>query len=124
MHLTERFVGLVFYTLIPAVAEFMNAVRFALEGNMGLSLEIGNQGAMVVSLIQMPVLVLVSAIIGKESAKESFTLMFENIDIFAIIISVLLRNQMLMENSINYFTGFAFLVIFALIAVVYFFDPY
>ena len=124
MNLTERFVGLVFYTLIPAVAEFMNAVRFALEGNMGLSLEIGNQGAMVVSLIQMPVLVLISIFIGDGTAQGSFTLMFDLIDVFAIIISVLLRNFMLMENSINYFTGFAFLVIFALIAVVYYFDPY
>lgn len=122
--LTERFVGLVFYTLVPAVAEFMNAIRFALEGNMGLSLEIGNQGAMVVSLIQMPALVLMSAIIGMSSANESFTLMFEMIDVFAVIISVLLRNQMLMENSINYFTGFAFLVIFLLISVVYYFDPW
>jgi Ca2+:H+ antiporter len=124
MNLTERFVGLVFYTLIPAVAEFMNAVRFALEGNMGLSLEIGNQGAMVVSLIQMPVLVLISIFIGDGTAQGSFTLMFDLIDVFAIIISVLLRNFMLMENSINYFTGFAFLIIFALIAVVYYFDPY
>lgn len=124
MGLTERFVGLVFYTLVPAVAEFMNAIRFALEGNMGLSLELGNQGAMVVSLIQMPALVLMSAIMGKSDTNESFTLMFEMIDVFAVIISVLLRNSMLMENSINYFTGFAFLVIFLFITVVYFFDPW
>ena len=125
MGLTERFVGLVFYTLVPAVAEFMNAIRFAIEGNMGLSLEIGNQGAMVVSLIQMPALVFMSAIMGgQSSAKGSFTLMFDMIDVFAVIISVLLRNQMLMEKSINYFTGFAFLVIFFFIAVVYYFDPF
>lgn len=123
MGLTQRFAGLVFYTLIPAVAEFINAVRFALEGNMGLSLEIGNQGAMVVSLIQMPALVLISVIMGK-SAPSEFTLMFEMIDVFAVIISVLLRNFMLMDKSINYFTGFAFLVIFLLIAMVYYYDEW
>ena len=124
MGLTQRFAGLVFYTLIPAVAEFINAVRFALEGNMGLSLEIGNQGAMVVSLIQMPALVLISVIMGRKNSKEQFTLMFEMIDVFAVIISVLLRNFMLTDNSINYFTGFAFLVIFLLIAMVYYFDKW
>ena len=124
MGLTARFAGLVFYTLIPAVAEFINAVRFALEGNMGLSLEIGNQGAMVVSLIQMPALVLISVIMGRAEPKEQFTLMFEMIDVFAIIISVMLRNFMLTDKSINYFTGFAFLVIFLLIAMVYYFDQW
>ena len=91
---------------------------------MGLSLEIGNQGAMVVSLLQMPALVLISVIMGGTKSSDRFTLMFEMIDVFAVIISVLLRNFLLMDNSINYFTGFAFLVIFALIAMVYYFDEW
>jgi Ca2+:H+ antiporter len=117
--MTERFVGLVFYTLVPAVAEFINAMRFALEGNLGLSLEIGNQGAMVVSLLQMPALVLISELLGHDDPKSRFTLMFETIDVFAVIIAVLLRNMMLMEEEINYFTGFAFIGIFFFIALVY-----
>jgi Ca2+:H+ antiporter len=124
LHLTERFVGLFFYTLIPAVGEFINACRFALQNKLGLSLEIGNQGAMVVSLIQMPALVLLSVILGYHDSQHQFTLMFEMIDIFAVIISVLLRNSMLQEHSINYFTGFSFLVLFVLISIVYFFDPW
>jgi Ca2+:H+ antiporter len=117
--MTQRFVGLVFYTLVPAVAEFINAMRFALEGNLGLSLEIGNQGAMVVSLLQMPALVLISELLGHDDPKSRFTLMFETIDVFAVIISVLLRNMMLMEEEINYFTGFSFIGIFFFIALVY-----
>lgn len=124
MGLTERFVGLIFYTIIPAIAEFMNAIRFALEGNIGLSLEIANQGASVVSLIQMPALVLMAGLMGKSTSKGSFNLMFEMIDVYAVIISVLLRNFMFMEKSINYFTGFAFLMIFLFIALVYYFDPW
>jgi Ca2+:H+ antiporter len=122
MHLTPRFVGLVFFTVIPALAEFINAVRFAWDGHLGLSLEIGSQGAMVVSLIQMPALVLISELMGGKTAHERFTLIFAAIDVYAIIIAVLLRNMMLMEkSSASYLTGFAFLVIFFFIAVVYFY---
>jgi Ca2+:H+ antiporter len=122
MHLTPRFVGLVFFTLIPSVAEFINAVRFAWDGHIGLSLEIGNQGAMVVSLLQMPALVLISELISKHFGVARFNLIFDAIDVYAIIIAVLLRNMMLMEkSSVNYLTGFAFLVIFFFIGVVYFY---
>jgi Ca2+:H+ antiporter len=121
MNLTPRFVGLVFFTLIPSLAEFINAIRFAWDNHIGLSLEIGNQGAMVVSLLQMPALVLISELIGKNPGSR-FTLIFEAIDVYAIIIAVLLRNMMLMEKtSVNYLTGFAFLVVFFFIAVVYFY---
>jgi Ca2+:H+ antiporter len=122
MKLTQRFVGLVFYTVIPALAEFINAMKFAWEGHLGLSLEIGSQGAMVVSLLQMPALVLISEVIGSKDAASRFTLIFAAIDVYAVIISVLLRNTMLMEKtSVNYLTGFAFLVIFLCITIVYFF---
>ena len=61
---------------------------------------------------------------GKSMTKGGFNLMFEMIDVYAVIISVLLRNFMFMEKSINYFTGFAFLMIFVFIALVYYFDPW
>jgi Ca2+:H+ antiporter len=122
MHMTQRFVGLVFFTVIPSVAEFINAVRFAWDEHLGLSLEIGNQGAMVVSLLQMPALVLISELLGNGAANKRFTLIFETIDVYAVIIAVLLRNMMLMEKtSVNYLTGFAFLVVFFFIAVVYYY---
>jgi Ca2+:H+ antiporter len=121
--LSQRFVGLVFYTLIPNAAEYMNAMKFALAGNLGLSMEIGNQGAILTALIEMPALVLVSIVvkrISKEAA--SFTLIFPLIDVFCVIVAVLLRNSILSDKSVNYFTGISFLLIFVLISVVYFFE--
>lgn len=124
MNLTDRFVGLIFYTIIPAIAEFINAIRFATEGNIGLSLEISNQGALAVSLIQIPALIFISMIMGFKDKENTFTLIFEIIDVFAIIISVLIRNFLFLENSINYFTGFSFLLMFTLITLVYYYDMY
>jgi Ca2+:H+ antiporter len=121
--LSQRFVGLVFYTLIPNAAEYMNAIKFALAGNLGLSMEIGNQGAILTALIEMPALVLVSFIVGKiEKESASFTLVFPLIDVFCVIVAVLLRNSILSDKTVNYFTGISFLIIFVLISVVYFFE--
>jgi Ca2+:H+ antiporter len=122
--LSQRFVGLVFFTLIPNAAEYMNAIKFALNGNIGLSMEIGNQGAILTALIEFPALVLLSYVMHKLSKDdmEMFTLVFPYMDIFCVIIAVLLRNSILMEKSINWFTGTSFLIIFLLIAFVYFFE--
>jgi Ca2+:H+ antiporter len=126
IHLSQRFVGLVFFTLIPNAAEYMNAIKFALNGNIGLSMEIGNQGAILPALIEVPALVLLSYIRHVTSKNpdqnDMFTLVFPYMDVFCVIIAVLLRNSILMEKSINWFTGTSFLIIFLLISFVYFFE--
>ena len=120
--LSQRFVGLVFYTLIPNAAEYMNAIKFALNGNIGLSMEIGNQGAILTAMLEMPALVLLSYIMHKINNTKMFTLIFPLIDIFCVIVAVFLRNSILTEKTVNYFTGIAFLIIFLLISVVYYFE--
>lgn len=124
LHLSERFVGLVFYTLIPNCAEYMNAIKFAVNGNIGLSMEIGNQGAILTAFVEMPAIVLLSYIMHKFWNYEMFTLIFPLIDIFCTIVAVFLRNSILTEKSINYFTGTSFLIIFLLISVVYYFEVF
>jgi Ca2+:H+ antiporter len=129
--LSERFVGLVFYTIIPNAAEYMNAIKFAVNGNIGLSMEIGNQGAILAALLEMPALVLLSYVQHKISTANhpeknvpQFTLVFPLIDIVCVIIAVMLRNSILMEKTINYFTGTSFLIIMLLISVVYYFEVF
>lgn len=122
LHLSPRFVGLVFYTLIPNAAEYMNAIKFALNGNIGLSMEIGNQGALLTAMIELPVLVVISHILNKAFHSVLFTLVFPIIDVCAVLTSTFLRNSILIEKSVNYLTGLSFLIIFLLISIVYFFE--
>lgn len=122
LNLSPRFVGLVFYTLIPNAAEYMNAIKFALNGNIGLSMEIGNQGALLTAMIELPVLVCMSYVLNKAFHTVLFTLVFPMIDICAILIATFLRNSILTEKTVNYLTGTSFLIIFLLISIVYFFE--
>jgi Ca2+:H+ antiporter len=88
-------------------------------------MEIGNQGAILTALIELPALVLVSYIVkwtDREHNNELFTLIFPMVDIFCVIIAVLLRNSILTERAINYVTGTSFLVVFLLISIVYYFE--
>ncbi|KAI9139848.1 hypothetical protein BKA69DRAFT_1126265 [Paraphysoderma sedebokerense] len=58
--LSAKFLGLTLFALVPSVTEFVNAIAFALQGNIELSMEIGSAYAVQVALLQIPVLVAVS----------------------------------------------------------------
>lgn len=122
---SQRFVGLIFYTIIPNCAEYINVIRFAINGNIGLSMEIGNQGAILTALIEMPAVMLLSIVMNRlKLASSTFTLIFPMADSLCVIIAVFLRNSILIEKSINYVTGLSFLIVFILISVVYYFEAF
>merc|ERR1711976_1057554 len=81
--LSPKFIGVTLFALVPNTTEFMNAMSFAINGNIALSLEIGSAYALQVCLIQIPVLVGFSAFYNSSYAKSGidmaarcFTLIF------------------------------------------------
>lgn len=59
--ISEKFLGLTLFALVPNITEFMNAISFALYDNIVLSMEIGSAYALQVCLLQIPVMVAFSA---------------------------------------------------------------
>jgi calcium/proton exchanger cax len=57
------FAGLTIIALVPNIAEFVNAIQFALQKNISLSIEIGRSAAAQISLLQVPALVVMSMIV-------------------------------------------------------------
>jgi Ca2+:H+ antiporter len=57
----EKFLGITLFALVPNTTEFLNAISFAMNGNIALSMEIGSAYALQVCLLQIPALVLYSA---------------------------------------------------------------
>ncbi|KAJ3075264.1 hypothetical protein HDU98_008740 [Podochytrium sp. JEL0797] len=57
----EKILGLTLIALVPTVTEFYNAIAFARQGNIALSLEIGSAYTIQVALLQIPALVAFSA---------------------------------------------------------------
>ncbi|KAI4239121.1 MAG: hypothetical protein LQ349_000601 [Xanthoria aureola] len=62
--INEKFLGITLFALVPNTTEFLNAISFAMNGNIALSMEIGSAYALQVCLLQIPALVLFSAIHG------------------------------------------------------------
>lgn len=57
----EKFLGVTLFALVPNTTELMNAMSFALNGNIALSMEIGSAYALQVCLLQIPAMVAFSA---------------------------------------------------------------
>lgn len=77
----EKFLGITLFALVPNTTEFLNAISFAMNGNIALSMEIGSAYALQVCLLQIPALVFYSAvhamnIPASEVAKQTFSKLF------------------------------------------------
>ncbi|KAG6372851.1 hypothetical protein JVT61DRAFT_7284 [Boletus reticuloceps] len=86
----EKFLGITLFALVPNTTEFMNAISFALNENISLSMEIGSAYALQVCLLQIPAMVAFSAWHAPEKMGEiasSFTLIFPRWDVVVIILA-------------------------------------
>ncbi|CAO3569227.1 unnamed protein product [Mortierella alpina] len=104
----EKLLGLTLFALVPNVTEFMNAISFAMYGNIALSMEIGSAYALQVCLIQIPAMVAVSAWLGHGTTLAwnfSFNLIFQRWDVFTMLFSVFLLTYTYIEGKSNYFKG-------------------
>jgi Ca2+:H+ antiporter len=104
-----------------------NAISFAMNGNIALSMEIGSAYALQVCLLQIPVLVLFSAINGQWSEDggrfdHTFSLIFPQWDMVTVILCVFLLSYMYGEGKSNYFKGSILLLSYLVVVVGFWFS--
>lgn len=151
----EKFLGITLFALVPNTTEFLvrfqpshspfpspfdplfpirppadlaiqqNAISFAMNGNIALSMEIGSAYALQVCLLQIPALVLFSAVHGRyidpmELADHTFSLIFPQWDMVTVILCVFLLSYVYGEGKSNYFKG-SILVLTYLVIIVGFY---
>ncbi|MCJ1379324.1 hypothetical protein MMC17_002425 [Xylographa soralifera] len=121
----EKFLGITLFALVPNTTEFLNAISFAMNGNIALSMEIGSAYALQVCLLQIPALVLYSAFNTKfvdhaDVLNHTFNLIFPQFDMVTVILCVFLLSYMYGEGKSNYFKG-SILVLTYLVIVVGFY---
>lgn len=120
--INPKFLGLTVFALVPNTTEFLNAISFAIGGNVALSMEIGSAYALQVVLIQIPSLVLYSIYKGFENVEQIFSLVFPRWDIIATLISIYLFTYIYAEGKSNYFKGVILILIYAVVLMGFWFN--
>lgn len=122
--ISEKLLGITIFALVPNTTEFLNAISFAVNGNIALSMEIGSAYALQVCLLQTPALVLYSIwsapTVSGPIHDFMFTLVFPKWDLCMVIFCVFLFSYIYAEGKSNYFKG-SILILAYLVAVVGFF---
>lgn len=121
----QAFAGLTIIGIIPSIAEYASAIMFAMNDNVALSIEIGSSSAVQLSLIQIPVLVALSAVhkYWFNPGETGFTLIFPPLDLFAVIFAVIIVNYVSIDGRSNYFVGSALIIIYCLLVAAFYFVP-
>ncbi|KAJ7600436.1 hypothetical protein C8J56DRAFT_8920 [Mycena floridula] len=123
----EKFLGITIFALVPNTTEFMNAISFALNGNIALSMEIGSAYALQVCLLQIPAMVGFSAWWAPEKMGEvanTFTLIFPRWDVIVIILSMFLMTYTYIEAKSNYHRGSILILSYLVLAAGFYFAPH
>ncbi|KAF2993400.1 hypothetical protein E8E13_001341 [Curvularia kusanoi] len=125
----EKFLGITLFALVPNTTEFLNAISFAMNGNIALSMEIGSAYALQVCLLQIPAVVFYSAvhatnIPASEIAHQTFTLIFPQWDMATVILCVFLLSYMYGEGKSNYFKGSILILSYFVVVVGFYFSGF
>ncbi|KAM5343133.1 hypothetical protein ACJ41O_014099 [Fusarium nematophilum] len=125
----QKFLGITLFALVPNTTEFLNAISFAMNGNIALSMEIGSAYALQVCLLQIPALVFYSAFWpgvpdGGEPALYTFSLLFPQWDMVTVILCVFLLSYMYGEGKSNYFKGSILMLTYLVVVIGYYFSGF
>lgn len=123
----EKFLGITVFALVPNTTEFMNAISFALNGNIALSMEIGSAYALQVCLLQIPAMVGFSAWYAPEKMGEvayTFTLIFPRWDVIVTILSMFLMTYTYIEAKSNYHRGSILILSYLVLVAGYYYAPH
>ena len=127
--LNQKFLGLTIFALIPNTTEFVNAISFAIHGNVALSMEIGSAYALQVCLLQIPVLVVFSVLNtwGMDPSRlvireQMLALVFPSWDLIGCMASIFMFTYLYAEGKSNYFKGSMLILMYVIIVFGFYFQ--
>jgi len=112
--LTQLFIGVV-VALVGNAAEHTSAIVVAVKNQMDLTLQISIGSATQIAMFVAPILVIISVFLAKP-----MNLVFNSFELVAIILSVLMVNQVVGDGESNWFEGLQLILAYGIIAAAFF----
>ncbi|GMM37642.1 Vnx1 protein [Saccharomycopsis crataegensis] len=130
--ISAKFLGLTVFALVPNSTEFLNAISFAMHGNVALSMEIGSAYVLQVLQLQIPSLVIysmyrlacvpASALLDWDLEVNMLTLIFSRWDCIASVISVYIFTYIYAEGKSNYFKGSLLILMYLVVMLGFYYS--
>ncbi len=116
--LSELFTGVILLPIIGNAAEHATAVTVALKNKMDLSLSVAVGSSMQIALFVAPILVIAGWLLGKPMDLD-----FNNFQLIAVAVSILIANSISSDGSSNWLEGTLLLATYTIIGLAFFFHP-
>ena len=115
--LSPFFVGVIVVAIVGNAAEHWVAIYFAAKDKMDLSVNIAIGSSAQVALFAAPLLVLLSFVVGP----FPMALVFNGLELGAILLAVLIANQVTQEGESTWFEGLQLLAVYVVLGLVFFY---
>jgi Ca2+:H+ antiporter len=113
--LPQLFIGVVVVASVGNAAERTSAIVVAAKNQMDLTLQISIGSATQIAMFVAPVLVIISVLLAKP-----MNLVFNSFELVAIILSVLIVNQVAGDGESNWFEGLQLILAYGIMAAAFF----
>lgn len=114
--LTELFIGAIIVAIIGNAAEHMAAIFFALKNSLDLSVNVTVGSSLQIAMFVAPVAVFAGLLMGRP-----MDLVFTPFEVIAVFAAVLIVNEITTDGRCNWFEGAQLVIMYAIIAVLFFF---
>jgi Ca2+:H+ antiporter len=115
--LSEFFVGVIVVAIVGNAAEHWVAIYFAVRDKMDLAVNIAIGSSAQIALFAAPVLVLLSFFVGD----FPMPLVFNGFELGAVVLAVLIAQQVTHEGESTWFEGLQLLAVYAVLGLTFYF---
>ena len=115
--LSPFFVGVIVVAIVGNAAEHWVAIYFASRDKMDLAVNIAIGSSAQIALFAAPVLVLLSLFVGD----FPLALVFNGFELGAVVLAVLIANQVTQEGESTWFEGLQLLAVYAVLGLTFYF---